>query len=152
MSFAISFVIPGKPVPKGRPRSSRQHDASGAEFVRTYTPKRTARYEREVRLFARAAFGSTPPLAEAVHIDLVVYLPIAKSWTKAKQRAAREGKLYPITKPDLDNIEKAVTDGCNGIVYEDDAQIVEVVKAKRYSDNPHVWVRICSMDYCEGEQ
>ena len=152
MSLAISFVIPGAPVPKGRPRSSRQHDADGGEFVRTYTPKRTRNYEREVRLFARAAFGTTPPLTEAVHIDLVAYLPIAKSWPKGKQRAARSGTLYPIKKPDLDNIEKAVTDGCNGIVYEDDAQIVEVYKAKRYSDNPHVWVRICTLDYDEGEQ
>lgn len=142
MSFAISFVIPGAAVGKARARVTRHG---------TYTPKKTRQYEHEVRLFARAAFGMAPPLAEAIHLDLVVYLPIAKSWTKRKQQAAREGTLYPTVKPDLDNLEKAITDGCNGIVYADDAQIVEVYKAKRYSENPHVWVRICSLDYDEGD-
>jgi Holliday junction resolvase RusA-like endonuclease len=143
MSFAISFVIPGAPVAKGRPRVTRNG---------TYTPKRTQQYEHEVRLFARAAFGISPPVAEALHVDLVAYVPIPKSWPKKRQQAARDGTLYPTKKPDLDNFEKAVTDGCNGIVYEDDSQIVEVCKAKRYSDNPHVWVRICTMDHSEDAQ
>lgn len=142
MSFAISFVIPGAPVGKARPRVTRNG---------TYTPKKTRAYEHDVRLLARAAFGAAPPLDEAIHLDLVVYLPIAASWSKRKQAAARSGELQPIKKPDLDNLEKAVTDACNGIVYVDDAQIVEVVKAKRYSDTPHVWVRITSLDYNEDE-
>lgn len=143
MSFAISFVIPGAPVGKARPRVTRNG---------TYTPKKTRAYEHEVRLMARAAFGACAPLDCAIHIDLVVYLPIPKSWPKRKQAAARDGRMQPISKPDLDNLEKAVTDACNGIAYFDDAQIVEVVKAKRYSEHPHVWVRIASLDYVEDEQ
>ncbi|WP_126284501.1 RusA family crossover junction endodeoxyribonuclease [Burkholderia stagnalis] len=137
MTFEIAFVIPGAPVPKGRPRTG-----NGT----TYTPKRTRYYEHDVRLMARAALGMVKPYDGAVHIDLVAYLPIARSWPKWKQQAARDGTLYPTKKPDLDNLEKSVTDGCNGVIYLDDAQIVEVYKAKRYSDNPHLWVRISSIE------
>ncbi|MFG7180707.1 RusA family crossover junction endodeoxyribonuclease [Burkholderia pseudomallei] len=137
MSFAITFVIPGAPVAKARPRVTRNG---------TYTPKDTRDYEREVRLLARTAYGMSPPLDEPIHLDLVAYVPIPKSWPKRRQQAARDGVLYPTSRPDLDNYEKAVTDGCNGIVYLDDAQIVEVCKTKRYSDHPHMWVRIASVD------
>ncbi|WP_423396057.1 RusA family crossover junction endodeoxyribonuclease [Burkholderia sp. LMG 21824] len=141
--FAVSFVVPGAPVPKGRARVTR---------FGTYTPKKTRHYEHDVRLLARAACGMVEPYMGAVHIDLVAYVPIPKSWPKWKQQAARDGTLYPISKPDLDNLEKAVTDACNGLVYADDGQIVDCTKAKRYSDNPHVWVRIASMGYTGDEQ
>jgi len=135
--FAVSFVIPGAPVPKGRARVTR---------FGTHTPKRTRAYEHDVRLLARAAVGMAQPYEGALHLDLIAYLPIAKSWPKWKQAAARAGTLQPISKPDLDNIEKAVTDACNGVLYADDGQIVSACKAKRYSDNPHLWVRIASID------
>jgi len=137
MRFAVSFIVPGPPIPKGRAKVTK---------FGTYTPKRTRAYEHDVRLLARAAGGMAPAYEDAVHVDLIAYMPIPKSWPKWKQAAARAGTLRPISKPDLDNIEKAVTDACNSIIYADDSQIVECCKAKRYSDNPHLWVRISSIE------
>ena len=47
-----------------------------------------------------------------------------------------EGKLRPIGRPDLGNCSKLLYDVLNGIVYEDDAQIVESHEKKWYAENP----------------
>ena len=103
----ITFIIPGPPVPKARPRVGR----NGA-----YTPKRTKEYEAKVRALALVARQ------------------------KAKQRVwtgpvAVEATFYietpPERRPDCDNYLKTLLDGCKGVIYEDDAQITDIVAKKR---------------------
>ena len=48
----------------------------------------------------------------------------------------------PESKPDLDNIIKAVLDGCNGVVFRDDKQVVSIHAAKEYGEAPGVEVII----------
>ena len=52
------------------------------------------------------------------------------------------GEIRPATKPDLDNVIKAVLDGCNGVAYLDDKQIVELNATARYAETPGVRVVI----------
>lgn len=132
----VTFTVPGVPVGKARARVTRNG---------TFTPKKTRHYERDVKLLAKKAIGFEPPTDQPVHVDLVVILPIPKSWPKYRQAAARAGTVWPTKVPDLDNLEKSVTDGCNGVVYLDDAQICEVVKTKRYGSEPQVWVNVYSI-------
>ncbi|MBB2915880.1 RusA family crossover junction endodeoxyribonuclease [Cupriavidus alkaliphilus] len=142
----VTLTIPGVPVPKGRPRFRNQRTKSGAEFVQTYTPAKTRSYAATVRALAKLAMGRQPPLSGPLHLNLVAFLPIPSSWPKHRQAAARAGLLLPTSKPDLDNIEKTVTDACNGVVYGDDALICDVVKAKRYAVEPRVVVEVMTID------
>lgn len=48
------------------------------------------------------------------------------------------GSHRPVVKPDTDNYIKSTLDGLNGILWEDDNQIVDLVAHKYYSDNPRV--------------
>ena len=52
----------------------------------------------------------------------------------------RDGLLRPTTKPDIDNVIKAVLDGLNGVAYADDSQVVALSASKCYSDDPRVVV------------
>jgi len=54
------------------------------------------------------------------------------------------GRINPTKKPDADNIAKIILDGCNGILYKDDSQIVKLISEKKYSENPRVEVEIIS--------
>lgn len=135
----IKFIIPGEPQGKARPRVVRTH---------AYTPAKTVAYEELVRqrFLAEAhgrRFGDDAP----IDIIITAFLSIPKSASKQKQMLMTSGALFPMKKPDLDNVMKIVCDALNGIAYKDDAQIVNAKICKRWSsDIPSVWVTI------EGEE
>ncbi|ACC76131.1 RusA family crossover junction endodeoxyribonuclease [Paraburkholderia phymatum] len=136
-TYRVSFTVEGVPVGKARARVTRNG---------TYTPKKTRRYEHDVRTVAMQAMGALRPCRDAVHVSLVVFLPVPERFSKAKRAAALAGLVYPVVRPDLDNFEKAVTDALNGVVYHDDSQICDVVKSKRYSDRPRVVIECASIN------
>ena len=123
MGGHVRFTIPVRPKPKQRPQHGRGY---------TYTPKETREYEQMVGIYARIAVKR--PLRGAIRVKVDFYLPIPKSWPEGKKRLAEAGEIRPASKPDLDNLEKALFDGINGIVWIDDAQVVEVHKAEWYGD------------------
>lgn len=133
----IAFTIPGQPVGKGRPRMSRR-----AGFARLYTPEKTASYESRVAMAGHMAMGDCSVLDGPVAVRLDIQVQIPASWSKKKQAAALAGQIHPTTKPDIDNVEKAVFDGLNGVVWKDDVQVVEVSKRKRYGEQPGVVVEV----------
>jgi Holliday junction resolvase RusA-like endonuclease len=124
VTFQVLFNIYGDPVPKKRPRFTKTG--------RTYTPKETMTYEAEVAKMAKTAMGSTDPLETPVAVYIYVALPIPPSYSKKRSEACLTGFEKPCKKPDLDNLVKSVLDGMNGIVYQDDCQIVSLHATKRY--------------------
>lgn len=133
----ISFTIPGNPVGKGRPRVAMR-----GGFAQHYTPEKTASYESLVKMAGHQGMGGTPMLLEAVAVVLDICVQIPASWSQRKRERAISGDIQPTTKPDIDNVEKAVFDGLNGIAWKDDVQVVRVTKEKRYSVTPCVQVSI----------
>jgi Holliday junction resolvase RusA-like endonuclease len=133
----IAFEIPGPPVGKGRPRAFRMGNS-----VRMFTPQKTASYESMVKLAAHRAMRGAGLLAFPVALSLIVLHPIPNSWSKRRQEAALAGTERPTTKPDADNVAKAIADACNGVVWVDDAQVVELSVSKRYSSTPGVMVEV----------
>jgi Holliday junction resolvase RusA-like endonuclease len=67
-------------------------------------------------------------------------LPIPASWSHRKAQEASLGLTLPTVAPDLDNLAKAVLDGCNGVVFEDDKQVVTLCLTKRYAQAGRVAV------------
>lgn len=132
----VSFTVPGKPEPKARARTVRLPGGK----VSTYTPKTTVAYEGLVRhLAAQAMAGRAPwdgPVALRLHIDL----PCPASWSAKRKREAWAGDIRATKKPDADNVEKAIKDGLNRVVWCDDSQVVESQKVKRYAETPGVQV------------
>ena len=121
------LVIPGPPVPCGRPRLSLDGHA--------YMPDRTRKYERSVRHFAKAAFPS--PIEGPVRLTAVFY---------CHNRQRR----------DVDNLLKSIMDGINGIAFADDSQVVSQSALKLVDKNfPRAVVDVSpvqySLDYLESE-
>lgn len=130
----IEIVVLGVPVAKGRPRFAK---ATG----HTYTPEKTRNFEAALKYAAEQAMGDRPPLQGPISLEIDVKLPIAQSWPKKQQAAARSGALRPTKKPDFDNYAKTV-DALNMVVWLDDGQVVEASVRKTYSDKPGMWVRV----------
>lgn len=141
----ISFTVPGTPVGKGRPKVASR----GGRFAQLYTPEKTANYEGLVAHSGQVAMNGRDLIAGAVSVRLDIRLPVPASWSKRRQSQALDGQVLPTKKPDIDNVEKAIFDGLNGVVWNDDVQVVEVTKRKRYSAVPGVQVEI--REVTEGE-
>lgn len=111
-----TFIIPGEPIPKGRPRSTITNGK-----IRTYTPARTAAAEEEVGWAIRAAH-SGPPLTGDVGVSVAFY---CKSKTV-----------------DADNLLKLLLDSAQGIVFENDKQVTRIhVTMHRGHPDPHTVVQ-----------
>ena len=110
--------IPYRPVPKGRPRRS----ANGGMF----TDKRTREFEKLVSLYCKEAMAIakksplTGPLRCEVHLedDECSIMVVQCGGEKSKLRG------------DIDNYIKAILDGANGILFEDDKQIQFLIGEK----------------------
>lgn len=126
----VEFTIYTEPVAKARARAG-----AGGRF---YTPKKTSDFESFVALYAKQAMAGRAPIESSCCLRLVFHMPIPKSWSQKKREQAIGGEIRHTSKPDLDNLLKAVKDGLNGIVWLDDAQVIKVVAEKKYGDNPKV--------------
>ena len=133
----ICFEVPGPPRGKGRPRFARR-----GNFVKTYTDAATASYEDQIRFYALQAMGSSEPLKTALEAFIYVRLPVPQSYSKKRTEACLSGLERPCKKPDLDNIIKAMMDGMNEVIYDDDVQIVNITATKLYAAKAEVYILI----------
>lgn len=133
----VTFVVPGTPVGKGRPRFARQ-----GSFVRTFTPEKTASYENLVKVKAEEAMQGRQLFEGAVAVEIALFVTPPASWSQKKQREALAGTVFPTSKPDVDNVLKGIMDACNEIVFKDDKQAVDVVVRKRYAETARAIVEV----------
>lgn len=138
--MTVVFEVPGRPVGKGRPRFARM-----GKYVRTYTPEETASYENLVKVMYKTQCPGAF-LRGAIEAVIVAYFPIPKSTSKKKTAEMLEGKIEYTHKQDVDNIAKCILDSCNGIAYDDDAQISRLHVYKKYSHEPKALVRFTEID------
>lgn len=140
------LVMTIEPKPKERPRA-----AIIGGHARIFTPKTTEAYEKEIRAAWIRANGDKPeegPLRARIYFGL----PIPKSETKANKLAMVLRKVFPVKRPDLDNLDKAVLDALNGVAYKDDCQIVTMLSKKNYAEAPYVKVILDEEKPKEGEK
>ena len=97
-----TLVIPGNPIPKERARTVRGH---------SFTPQRTARQEKLIRTTALAA--GIKPISDPLRVEMWFY-----------RDSHRRG--------DVSNMIKLAEDALNGVAWEDDNQIIDLVGHKRY--------------------
>jgi len=121
----VTIWLPGPPRGKGRPR----HTKTG----RTYTDSATRAYEAALQYVGRRAMAGREPLQGPLAVDLVALFTPPVSWSKRKLAQAHAGELRPMgSVSDIDNLAKSI-DGLNGVVWIDDAQVVDLSASKRYS-------------------
>lgn len=99
---ALTFWVEGRPVPKERARTVRTKRGK----YRTFTPDRTARWERTVRAYAMRACAAAQwrPVDGSYAVEVTVH------------RARRAG--------DGDNFLKSAKDALNGVAWPDDRMVV----------------------------
>lgn len=107
----LALTIPGPPVAKGRPRASVH-----AGRVQMRTPKSTRDWEAVAATMMRLSYGGKP-------IDFAVALSViaVKARPKKEEKRGPAGRYVRTTKPDTDNVMKAVADALTmaGVLLDD---------------------------------
>jgi Holliday junction resolvase RusA-like endonuclease len=134
---SIVFTVPGQPQGKGRAKIVKI-----GGFSRMATPDKTVAYEGLIAHAGHQAMAGRPLIEGPVAVVVDMRCQVPASWSKKKQAQALIGEVRPVTKPDQDNVLKAIFDGLNGVAWKDDVQVVEIVSRKRYAPLPGVYVEI----------
>ncbi|MBA7707098.1 hypothetical protein ES703_115963 [subsurface metagenome] len=133
MESKISFIVPGEPQGKLRPRWSP---------MGTYTPKKTVEYETYIKEIFVISYPDFRLLEGALRMQIIAWVMIPKSTSKKKQKLMEERIIRPTKKPDFDNIIKAIADALEGLAYKNDNQIVTCIIHKYYSVRPRLEIEI----------
>lgn len=89
-----------------------------------YTPEKTKRFEAELSC-----------LVAIKHKKIMSEHPLKVFLTFKFKRPKSVKRSHHTVKPDLDNLIKSVCDSLNGVVWKDDAQIMEITATKAYSQD-----------------
>ena len=131
--MAITFSVPGEPVPQPRPRVSTR-----GGFARAYVPAKhpVHAYRQSLAAAARAAGLSDTGEPLSVVIDAVFVRPrshVRKSGVKPD--------APKLPRPDVDNIAKACLDALQDVI-GDDTCVARLVIEKSYGTEARTTVRI----------
>lgn len=149
----MKVTIYGAPVGKGRHRISTR-----GRFPRAYTPEKTRSWQTRAAEIMSAAWGKPALVVPVrVRVDAVQQRPKALTprsagGTLAKTSTLGLGRLWRPTKPDADNVLKAVCDALvMGGVIADDVQAVEVVARSLYGAVGEPACVVVQLELVEGE-
>jgi Holliday junction resolvase RusA-like endonuclease len=124
----IEIIVPGEPYPWGI-----QAFTLGRHAALRDKPH-SKEYKRRVAAAARRQYHGQL-LEGPLRVNFLFCLTRPKSVTRE----------FPSVKPDLTNLRKAAEDGLTGLIWKDDAQVIEGESVKCYAgeDGPHtkIWIR-----------
>lgn len=120
------FSVPGLPI--AQPRQRQRQLATGVTM--NYTPTRhpVNAFKASCRHAWSVLVGEEfPPLVGPIHLELTFVMPRPTSMQWKKKAMPRD---WHVVVPDDDNMEKAVRDGLNQLVWRDDRQICSKIVRK----------------------
>lgn len=133
----VIFSVPGRPQGKARARTVINNGR-----VHTYTPDKTAEYEKLVKTIYRQASKGQMMDDGPIMVTITAVFEPPASVSKKQLEAMLDGRSFPQKKPDLDNILKIILDALNGVAYADDKNVIGVVGKKEYGMSARVEVKL----------
>lgn len=138
---SLTFFIPGKPLAKGRPRT-RVVDRPGARpYAHIYTDENTRSWEDHVEDAVRQQLlhiSLTSADEQEIHLPFRRRVLISTRFNLDKPASEKKSVHYPLKKPDLDNLVKAIFDALQkaGVLFNDNL-ITDMDVRKRFSEPGH---------------
>jgi Holliday junction resolvase RusA-like endonuclease len=131
--MAITFSVPGDPVPQPRPRVSTR-----GGFARAYVPSKHPVHEYRTQIAAAARDAGLTETGEPLSVVIDAVFARPKSHLR-KSGVRPDAPKLP--RPDVDNLAKAVLDALQDVV-GDDTNVARLVVEKSYGTEARTTVRI----------
>lgn len=136
----IVVTLPGEPEGRKQPQPFVTHK-NGRPIVILHPASETKKYQKALAWAAKAAMGQRPLLTGALVVVVTAVMGVPKSWSRRDRDAAIAGVIRPTGKPDWDNFGKQL-DAFKGVVWGDDAAIVDGRVVKVYGEEPLLRVEV----------
>lgn len=141
MTLVAEFTAIGQPRPQG---SKRAFVVNGRAVMTESNKAGHKDWRATVSQAALDAMAGRPPVDGPLAVTVTFALPRPKSHPKGR-------RTWPVTRPDVDKLVRAVNDSCTHIVWKDDSQIVSMHVAKVWAHvdidrAPGVHVRVATVD------
>lgn len=136
----MKLIFEIEPVEQARPRATRM-----GRGIRLYDPKKVSVYKKQLAMMCKFQYKEDP-LDGPLRVELGFYRHVQSSLSKKERELRISGVHRPTVKPDTDNYIKSTLDGLNGLLWEDDNQIVDLIAYKYYSDNPRVEIEVKKLE------
>jgi len=130
----ILIEISGDPVPWAAHRGYGK---------RAFNPRKEQREKYQWQI--KAQYNQLDPLSGPLKVDYTYFVGIPKSTSKIRRMQMLNGKMHPITRPDIDNYDKFLSDCLTDIVWQDDSQVIEKMSRKIYGEREKTIIRIESL-------
>lgn len=141
MTHSITFFVPGIPAPGGSKKGFGFRRANGSIGVNMVDDaKRNGDWRAVVAHEAAIAMSGLPIFSGPLRRDIDFFLLRPKGHYGSGGNASslkRSSPRYPTTKPDVDKLTRSTADAMTGIVYVDDALVVEGEPRRRYAEAGH---------------
>ncbi len=129
----IVIDIIGRPAPKGSPRIVRNKGSRKIKVLKD-SEKTEIWHETVARAALRAMEGKRQP----AFVHRALYARLMFRFRRPAGHFTKRGTLrasapaYPAVKPDIDKLVRATLDPLEGIIYDNDSRIVQLLVTKRY--------------------
>lgn len=136
----MKLVFEIEPVEQARPRATRM-----GRGIRLYDPKKVSVYKKQLAMMCKFQYKQAP-LTGPLMVEMNFFRHVQSSVSKKERKLRLSGSHRLVVKPDTDNYIKSSLDGLNGLLWEDDNQIVDLIAHKYYSDNPRVEIEVTQLN------
>lgn len=129
----ITFRVYGEPKAQPRVRAFARKMGNGKFAARVYDPGTAEAWKSQIAEAAKPFIERT--ITNPVRLKLEFFMPRPKSHF-GKKGLKPNAPQFHVSKPDLDNMEKAIKDALTQIhMWQDDCQVIGVTKRKHYAQD-----------------
>lgn len=139
----IAFDVHGIAQPKGSTRMLPLRGKRGARAIITSANPKASAWQQTIAWTARQHYNRGL-LFGPITIGATFYLP--------RPKTAPRSVTAPIRKPDLDKLTRCLCDALTGVIYHDDAQVIECYARKRFAADPYTAVVITECEWPEASE
>lgn len=146
----IEFCVLGRAQPAGSKKAFalKSDGVYTGRVVVTDDAKHSRAWKQEVAGEARQAMFGHQLLVQSVRLEVVFFVrrPQGHYGTGGNaQRVKASAPAYPAVKPDLTKLVRGLEDALTGIVWRDDAQVVQQILSKRYGEPERAEVKVVAL-------
>ena len=132
--MTISFFVPGEPRPQPRPRTFARKFGD-KWMARVYDAGTAEGWKSQIAAAAKQ-YLPQQPIDGAVSLTIYFTMPRPKNHHRANGQLKDSTPVLHRSRPDLDNLEKAVMDALTQLgFWDDDAQVAVKHTTKAYGPN-----------------